>query len=164
MSEQRVGDKGKRERTTGSTISGLVLAPLLGGALAAAVLALAAAIMNPSSGALIILHVSIMVGFIAGAVFGVPAALLVGLPMHLIMMRTGIVGRRYYATMGGVIAVLLCVTLSGPAMLTSRTLSATLVAAFALGGTVGGIVFWSIRRPDREEPAETPRLREDAEA
>lgn len=154
MSEQSAGNKVERAGGIGYTISGLVLAPPIGGALAAAALVIAAAIMTPSSGALINLHVSIMIGLVVGAVFGVPAALLIGLPVYLAMKRYEIVRRRYYAALGGLIAALLCVVLSGQAMLSSPTLSATLLAAFALGGIIGGIVFWSIRRPDRDSRSE----------
>lgn len=150
MSEERVGGSTAETRGIGHTICGLLAAPIVGGMIASTLMILLASILTPSSNALMMLHVSILAGLIAGAIFGVPAALLVGWPVHLLMKWRGVKRRHHYMLVGALIAVLPLAVSSGSALLASPNLGVPLAISFLLAGAIGGVTFWLIRRPDRD--------------
>lgn len=160
MSEERTRSEAAQPGRIGRTLGGLILAPLLGGVVAATVTVIVAEVINPLSGALMSLHIFILMGLVAGAGLGIPAALIVGLPIHLLMKRAGMAGRLHYAALGGLISVLLFVAMTGAALLTWSSMNTVLAIAFALAGAISGSVFWSIRRPDHDIrpvlPADSP--------
>jgi hypothetical protein len=134
-------------------LAGLVLAPL--GASAAAAMTLAAITICPSYGcSLEIFTFAGLVGVTYGAVVGVPTALLAGLPVHHLLSITGRTHVLPYVLAGGLIG--LPAAVFGLAILSRGSLNMSAEGwafASALGASTGAIsalVFWLIRRPDRD--------------
>jgi hypothetical protein len=157
MSEAQTGGFFSYDRFLRSFV-GLVLAPVAGGAIAMGGYALAAITRGfvtstlPSDvfGAFIN---SVTIGIEAGAKLGVPPTLVIGWPLHLILLRTGLVHLATYITFGAALSVvaiqlMLRVVYSASPYAMPVPFEVTLLAAAA--GGIGGALFWLIRRPDQD--------------
>jgi hypothetical protein len=92
------------------------------------------------------------------ALFAVPVAVILGLPTHIILKRTGRTSAIWYAATGGFAGVLV----SGILFVTAVG-DGSLIAILLLGilsGGLTGFFAWLIRRPDRDNnPSEEPEPR-----
>ncbi len=140
-------------------LAALVLAPL--GASATVAMSLAAITICPRYGCnLEILTFAGLAGVTYGAVVGVPTVVLAGLPVHHIL---SIIGRTHvlpYVLAGGLIG--LPAAVFGLAILSRGSLNmsaegwAFACALGAITGAMSALVFWLIRRPDRDVRANPP--------
>lgn len=157
MSEKRVGEHASDVRGIGHTICGLVAAPVIGGMIAAPLMVLLAGIPSPASSLPAALHVSLFAGLITGASIGIPTALIVGFPIYLLMKRLGMINRHHYVFVGGLIALLPSAVMAGSIILSSPAFGIMVAVAIIFAGIVGGVIFWSIRRPDLDVPISASR-------
>ncbi len=137
---------------------GLLMAPVAGGAIAMGGYALAAitrgfftnTLPQDVFGALIS---SLAIGIEAGARLGVAPTLIIGWPLHLLLLRAGLIHLATYImfsaalSVAGVQFMLLVVYSDGP-YADPVPFEVALLSAGA--GGIGGALFWLIRRPDRE--------------
>jgi hypothetical protein len=160
VSDDRVGGSTRRDRIV-LTILGLVIAPVVGGvvvalgavshfliAQAGAGRLDASAIQQAITGAPQFMAVAAM----AGAVFGILPALLLGWPAHLLLNRRQWTSARTYALAGaplGFFIVRLAYVFMGGGTAFLLPLPSDLLFAL-LGGAAGAFTFWLIRRPDRD--------------
>ena len=97
-----------------------------------------------------------------GGLLGMPAVFLVGLPLHALLHRCGLRALPWYATLGpivglgiyllGVAALQAWAPIGNPEVLyETHSIRGTLLIAFATS-----IVFWLIRRPDRDARSNPP--------
>ncbi len=99
---------------------------------------------------------SVTIGIEAGARIGIPPTLVIGWPLHLVLLRTGLIHLATYITFGAALAVgamqlmLRVVYSDGPYAL-PVPFETTLLAAAA--GGIGATLFWLIRRPDHDARA-----------
>jgi drug/metabolite transporter (DMT)-like permease len=96
-------------------------------------------------------------GALGGAFLGIPTALIAGPPVYLLMKRDRMARASHFAFFGGMTALLPCLLVCGPMVLSSPAAAGPIVALFALAGAIGGLVFWFIRRPDRDIAPAAPR-------
>jgi hypothetical protein len=150
VSAERVGGYALETRGIGYTIGGLFAGPIVGGGVSAPLTMLVVSILAPSPHVLPALLASILAGLVAGTLVGLPIALLVGFPVHLFMKRRGLVRLYHYMALGGLIALLPFAVISGSPLATSPDLNVQFGMAFGLAGAIGGLIFWLIRRPDRD--------------
>jgi hypothetical protein len=129
------------------TAAGLAVAPLVPGVALAAALMLA----NEREFALALLGASIF--------FGYPIALLLGLPIHLVLLRARLTAWYAYLLAGALLGIFLFV--SFPLLLQFLmmldgvgggyvTFSPDALPAMIVCAVVGAMVFWYIVRPDRD--------------
>lgn len=163
MSKYRLGDYQGREGKIGYTFWGLLLAPMIGGAVSAMISALPLLVFgNEEVRTSLNLPAAMSMGFLIGAFLGLPAALTLGLPIHLLLLRYGWTSLLHYSAFGAVIAFAMQSTLmlafNGLSFLGAEHGIWALSLLTALAGAIGGLVFWLIRRPDRDargaQPAE----------
>jgi hypothetical protein len=135
------------------TLAGLILAPAACGAVFAAGLSL---LDGGSSygGAGSDLPRSIVMGGVLGGMFGAPIALVLGWSMHLFLVELRLTHMLAYmvswALLGFGCSLVVLPALSGPLSLTNTFLPTLSYSIAGLGGAAGGLVFWLIRRPDRD--------------
>lgn len=129
-------------------------APLLGGSACTIVLSLLAMCPGQSCDVVLLSQVA-LAGAFGGLIVGIPAMLLFGMPAHAWLWSTGRKKIWHYAIAGVLVGVL-----------TSGAIAALYVSPFGSGdlpfprlaiigsgtGAVSAVVFWLIRRPDRDEP------------
>lgn len=157
MSEARAGAFFTYDRFLRSFV-GLLLAPVAGAALAMGGYALAAIVRGIVTNALPAdlfgaFIGSLTIGIEAGARIGVAPTLVLGWPLHLVLLRTGFIHLATYITFGAALAVgamqvmLRVVYSDGPYAL-PVSFETSLFAAAA--GAIGAALFWLIRRPDHD--------------
>lgn len=144
------------------SLVGLLMAPVAGGAIAMGGYALAAitrgfltnTLPQDLFGAFI---GSLTIGIEAGARLGVAPTLVVGWPLHLLLLRTGLIHLATYVmfsaalSVAGVQFMLLVVYADGPY---AGPVPFEIALLSAGAGGIGGALFWLIRRPDRDaEPS-----------
>ena len=132
------------------TLLALILAPILGGAIAGA--ALGAFSMLTTIGdhrqSNEFLRGVLGLGYFAGA-FGGPGSLLLGWPAYRISLKLRVTNPLAYIVTFALIAA---ITVAIFPLLMVGKFSAVnpLTALASFSGAIGGLVFWSIRRPDRQ--------------
>jgi hypothetical protein len=129
-----------------------VAAPSVGGALAWFGVALVSLAMPGLYGGADPFTV-LLVGGIGGAILGSPAAIIIGWPLHLLLLKlrwTHVAVYIYLGAMLGVIGFFTFVSLWSP--ISFELLMTWFVIVLAFAGAVGGGAFWLIRRPDRDAP------------
>lgn len=150
-----------------ATALGLLLAPIVGGAVAMPIYLLVMDLMNgrlESSGTLNDLLGAIQVGAYFGGYMGVIPAFLFGVPVHAALMNTGRTHLPFYVGLGPVIAFVSFAIVSplygfGAAW---SSPARDYLPVVLLCGAFGGIVFWLIRRPRRKPDTITQNIREPA--
>lgn len=143
------------------TALGLLLAPIVGGAIALPIYLLVVDLINGRLGSLGNLNdllLAIQFGAIFGGYMGVIPAFLFGVPVHAVLMKTGKTHLPFYVGLGPVIA-LISFAIAGPlygfgAAWGSPTIEYIPVVLFC--GGLGGVFFWFIRRPDRDSRIPEP--------
>ena len=154
MSEERVGDSVRRTKIA-RTITALLCAPPAGAFLATCIILVPIALtssqplfVGPTSATL-----TFALPIMYGAAVGWPAGLLVGWPVHALLQRGSIVSPLPYIALGGLIALIPPSALMGLNILRAPDIFVTPSGILVLAGAVAGLVFWLIRRPDRDAPA-----------
>lgn len=96
--------------------------------------------------------VTLMLAATAGMMLGWPIMLLAGLPAYWLLMRVGWRQVWHFMLAG------LCVGAACVVLFTRRAESGLLIywSIATLPGTLTGLVFWLIRRPDRDAPSASP--------
>jgi hypothetical protein len=140
------------------TASGLFLAPIVGGAIAMPLYPL---LLNLIRGMFVSLEnlrdlgSMAQTGALLGAWMGVIPAFVLGVPVHALLMKTRKTHLLFYVGLGSVIAFVSFVTLSplyGFGVAWGPSIRAYLPVVPLCGG-LGGVLFWFIRRPDRDSKA-----------
>jgi hypothetical protein len=103
-----------------------------------------------------------LASFYWGSIFGVPAMLMVGLPLHALLRRFGVSALPWYAGVGPIVGL-------GAYLLAAMTVQAlwpianpeVLYETYSIRGTLliglsTAVVFWLIRRPDRDTRSNPP--------
>lgn len=102
----------------------------------------------------------VFMGTLLGALWGQLATLLVGLPAHVVILGQRTKPAWKYALAGVIAGVLFGAAFCWPMLsgVSGPSLAnvAWLAIASASAGAIGGLVFWLIRRPDRDAPASAP--------
>lgn len=159
MSENSAGTHFSYDKFLRSFV-GLLMAPVAGGAIAMGGYALAAITRGFVTGTLPddifgAFIGSLTIGIMAGARVGIAPTLVIGWPLHLILLRTGFVHLATYIMFGAALSVgavqfmLGFVYSDGPYGLPVPFETALLAAG---AGGIGGALFWLIRRPDHDAP------------
>lgn len=98
-------------------------------------------------------------GAIFGAIWGTLLTLIAGLPMHDVLLRRQSTRAGHYTIAGGFIGLAPGVSFAFGSLIGTTADrwgdAASFVLAGAAAGTIGGLTFWLIRRPDRDT-ARTP--------
>ena len=137
-----------------ATALGLLVAPIVGGALSLVIWATASDVLsgNLSGHSLANGFVgALMFGALYGAWIGLLPAFIIGWPLHVLLLRQRKTHLMVYVAAGAVLALvgfLVVMPLFGMGSLYLTTLI-ELGPAIALAGAIGAAVFWYIRRPDR---------------
>lgn len=164
MSDDRVGGGTKRDKII-VTIVGLIAAPVVGGVVGTTCLAVYSVIANEGG------HVRDMKTFLMifsmvisgpwiGLLYGVAPALLIGWPVHTYLVRAGRNGLITYA-LGGAIIGFVGIAIMMPLLLGLDLIQTLLIypvtgLILVAVGASAGLVFWLIRRPDRDASPATP--------
>jgi hypothetical protein len=160
MSERTVW-KSKVE-PVGRSALGFTLGPLIGGVAAGLALWLLGLLLSVGHampgepGSLLDLTIfAVLVGGYYGATMGIPTALVLGWPLHALLIRLRISHALAYAIIGSALALLayLFFTSSRLVLLPYFLVDLLNSGAAVLAGAIGGWIFWLIRRPDRDRSA-----------
>lgn len=142
------------------TAIGLCLAPIVGGMAGLLIYMSYESIANPGSflagGVVETLRFSVMAGAMYGGLLGGIPSLLVGWPLHLAMQRAG--WKRWWAYVGlGLLLALIAGFGIGPVFgLELMYFGGAIVLMLLISGAIGGLVFWLVRRPDRDAAIAPP--------
>mgnify|MGYP000901177172 FL=1 len=149
------------------TAIGLCLAPIVGGMVGLLIYITYENITNPGSflggGFFETLRFSLMAGAMYGGLLGGIPSLLVGWPLHLAMQRAGWKQWWAYAGLGVVLALIAGFGIGPVFGLELMYFGGAIVLMLLMSGAIGGLIFWLIRRPDRDAvtapspPAHPPR-------
>jgi hypothetical protein len=152
VSEDRAGEPSRLSKG-GSTTTALLSAPIVGASLAN--LVLLAYIGATTDRPLIVGPTSATLTFalpiMFGAIMGWPASLL-ALPVHAWLIKRGYTSVLVYILLGTASAIVLALArplVGWPPIPVLDLMLVGLVTA----GAIGGLIFWLIRRPDRDHPA-----------
>jgi len=129
-----------------------VAAPFIGALIAIPVYLAIVGLIGGESSLLAFIRVAFTIALYTGALLGVPAMVLFGLPIHSILLAFGYRSAWHYSLMGAlagmVVGAIVLLWLSdAPAETTNWAPS------FALGsftGALSALTFWLVRRPDRD--------------
>lgn len=162
MNEDRVGEQVRTDSRMSRTIGGLIIAPILGGIATSGILALiavASGIFDTEARPLnleSVVHLTALMvtqATVFGLMLGVPIAFVIGWPAHRLLMHFRKVGAVSY------LAAITAVSTIGYAVLCLSSgvdlfggYRSVMLAAVTCWGRVSGLVFWLIRRPDRDAP------------
>jgi len=106
------------------------------------------------------LTVSVMFGGYYGGVLGLPVALIFGPLIHMLMLDHDVRRWHSYAAFGALIASCIFLLVLAASMHTPFYISGAVAASIILAGAIGGLTFWLIRRPDRDNlpglPVDSP--------
>jgi hypothetical protein len=134
------------------SLVGLILAPTVGGAAGMVGAELVSLAAQPSAfGGTDNPFVALILGAYGGGILGAPGAIIFGWPLHLLLLKQRWTHLAVYVSLGamlGVVSSLLVASLLGQALV--QVLFSQLVLVLAFSGAVGGLVFWQIRRPERD--------------
>jgi len=136
-------------------IIGLVLAPIVGAIVSVAITFGFASFLNPigwtSPSTFDLLFGTVSIGAAAGC----PAAFILGPPIHIWLQYRRWVGVHHYIAFGALIGLITALAL---AVFFMQAGGAIAIIGFMIifAGAIGGLVFWLIRRPDRDAPASAP--------
>lgn len=153
MSDERLGGGTRRDNIM-LTHGGLLAAAVVAGmATGAAIFVITATLWGWSSTSLASPSMIVLGGAVGGSVGLVPAYL-VGLPLHHYLARRRRNDASTYAGMGAAVtlttaAILFFLFPASPAI-SKIVIGAVLLPLAPIGGAVGGLTFWFIRRPDRD--------------
>jgi hypothetical protein len=135
---------------------GLTLAPIVGGAIGSLAYVAVSPLLYPQNDfghPLVSALQALASGAVIGGILGIIPSLVVGWPLHLLLRRMRTTHLAVYIVLGAVLAV--PTTVLGLLMLLPEWLggvhptSESLLLLGACGGA-GGLIFWLIRRPDRD--------------
>jgi hypothetical protein len=132
------------------TVTGLVAGAVIGAAavdVAITLLSFALVGYGPDDDFLRILGLAVTYGAMRGAIFVVPVLIILGWPLHLLLMRLNARGLIAYALSGAALVVGAFVTL--PYYLAHASTEWIVGTMLATGFLAFGL-FWLIRRPDRD--------------
>lgn len=139
----------------------LAIAPIAGGAAGLFIYLCYSLATDPSQGLLTdfwdSLRFSLTGGAFYGGMFGVLPSFIVGWPLHLVLQRIHMTGWWAYVALGiglSAIAGFIVAPLFG---LSPTYLDTELRVMLFTCGAIGGLVFWFIRRPDRDAISTTPQ-------
>ena len=94
-----------------------------------------------------------VIGIISGFLYGVPYALFVGWPAHLLLLRFGLTSVFVYVCLAASATAAFASVFVAPSfgfdVLAPKSFL-ELISSAAIAGGIGGLVFWLIRRPDRD--------------
>jgi hypothetical protein len=127
---------------------GLIAAPAIGGSLGTV---LQFSFQALATGQLSYLSQSgsfLSAGLLAGLILGIPSSFTLGLLVHTLLVRRGLVRVWHYAFFGMLIAMTTAFSLA--LVIGSWTTFGATAIFFGLCGAIGGLTFWLIRRPDRD--------------
>jgi hypothetical protein len=130
------------------SLVGFVLAPMIGGGLAFVGSTLSPG--NPIDG----LRLSVFaIGAFGGLVLGMPISIFIAWPLHLFLLERHWTRLAFYIAPGALLAMLPYIPF---ATYVSQSSSSAMLAwsavCFAIAGAIGALLFWLIRRPDRDTP------------
>jgi hypothetical protein len=136
------------------TALGLLLAPVAGGGVGLSVYALTSQLISgkPFFGAVAqdTFLSALAIGIAFGGYIGSVPALVIGWPLHVLLLRRGWTHPLAYMALGLLIAFI-AFALIGPLFGFGSTLAYEIASpALLISGPVGGLVLWSIRRPDHD--------------
>lgn len=96
------------------------------------------------------LRLGLTLGALYGGLLGALPSLLVGWPLHMAMQRAGLKQWWHYVVLGVILAAIAALLVSPLMGLDMLYLGLEVMLMMALSGAIGGVVFWLIRRPDRD--------------
>lgn len=143
------------------SLAGIIVAPLAGGAIAVTVYAVSATWQSDYLSPVDTFFSALSIGFQGGATFGIAPALVVGWPLHLILLWVGFTNLPSYLTFGAALAAIAFRVIMeiqfGP-IPSYAPIPFELTLLVAAAGAIGAAIFWFIRRPDHDSAseAETP--------
>jgi hypothetical protein len=156
VSQERVVGGTQRDNVV-LTIVGLLAAPIAASvicALALGLLYLAAGLRGAGDNLAEGFIQLVAMGAMGGAAFGLIPAFVLGLPAHLLLLRIGRTSRTAYALAGAGIGL---IVFAGIQVIFAMPVLAVFVvyavmAFVPVAGVIGALIFWAIRRPDRDHP------------
>ncbi len=163
MSDQRAGER-TRSTKVAATIAGLLCAPPVGAFLANCFVVIylhatteGPVIVGPTSATL-----TFALPIMYGAYFGWPIAFLIGWPVHILLQLQRANSALHYSIFGAAIGwILLPVAFIAGAL---TGLLGLIALGFGLAGAIGGLIFWLIRRPDRDTRPSLTAVQKDPKA
>lgn len=164
MSEERVGDP-IRDNRTARTFAGLLLAPVAGGLGSPLIVSLVICVIDFINRGFDWHAFEVMSSLgqftfyflIYAALFGIPISLAIGTLAYLALRRRGLNGFVVYLVGGATIGMVGAMSVSALAGLgVGLLLFPVFIALMSCSGGIGGLVFWLIRRPDRDAPSASP--------
>lgn len=161
MSEARVGESSERSRII-RTIIGLLCAPLVGAVMAMFAAFMALQLINGQAFGIPVDQIMplLQMGAMLGAYAGWPVAFLFGWPIHVGLMQRNASKAPYYVLFGAFIATatfVVATTVTGYLFRFILDWQFILTGlSFLTAGAIGGLVFWLIRRPDRDNQSALP--------
>lgn len=139
------------------TIVALCVAPVVGGTIGLLLYLAYENAFQPNSvfaGDLFVtLRLGLTLGPVYGGLLGIIPSLLVGWPLHMAMQRAGLKLWWHYALLGIILAAVAALLVSPLMGLDVIYLGIAIMLMMAGSGAIGGLVFWLIRRPDRDATA-----------
>ena len=143
----------------GSTLISLAVAAIAGSVAASTVAIVAWGYAD--AGQPIATLLNIAVASLAGALMlALPLALSLGWLVHIFMLRIGFTGPFVYSCFGASLTMIACriflMRLTNSGYIPQRELLESLLLAGFAGG-IGALVFWALRRPDRDAISAPPQ-------
>ena len=96
------------------------------------------------------LRLGLTLGPLYGGLLGIIPSILVGWPLHMAMQRAGLKLWWHYAVLGVILAAIAAPLVSPLMGLDVIYLGIAIMLMMAGSGAIGGLVFWLVRRPDRD--------------
>lgn len=155
MSEAAIGESSERSRII-RTIIGLLCAPLAGSVMAIFTAFIALQMINGQAFGIPFDQIVplLQMGAMLGAYVGFPVAFLFGWPIHVGLMQRNASKALYYVLFGALIAIAtfaVATTVTGYHFRLVLDWQFILTGlSFLTAGAIGGLTFWLIRRPDRD--------------
>ena len=142
------------------TALALTLAPIAGGMVGLLIYLFHANIFYPTSpladGFFETLTFGTTAGALYGGMLGIIPSFLVGWPLHMVLQRAGLQQWWAYIVLGVILATVAGLLVAPVFGLNVIEFGLGIMLMMAGSGAIGGIVFWLIRRPDRDPIASPP--------
>ena len=142
------------------TALGLFLAPIAGGMTGLLIYLGYSSIVDPTSvvggDTVDTLRFGVTAGAMYGGLLGVVPSFLVGWPLHIVMQRLRLTQWWAYIALGLLLAAVAGLLVAPTFGMSVIYFGAGIMLMLAMSGAIGGLVFWLIRRPDRDAPASPP--------